>query len=286
MSDTYIVSMEWVKDQIAKENVGEQVRLIDCRFVLGQPEIGKQDYRKEHLPGAFHFDLDQDLASSVQTHGGRHPLPDLEKFAELLGETGIDDTLTVVAYDDQGGMMASRLWWMLHYLGHPKVYVMDGGFSQWKGNGYPVTRELPAPVKKRTFRIRLQRDAVVPMEEVKAKLGKAGTVLIDSREEKRYLGIEEPIDRVAGHIPGAVNYFWKESLNPEGFWKTVDEQKKRFQDLNPADEVIVYCGSGVSACPNILALKQAGFPNVRLYAGSWSDWITYPENPVANGKEQ
>ncbi|MFC4767855.1 sulfurtransferase [Effusibacillus consociatus] len=277
----HLVSMECVKDQL--EN--PKVRIIDCRFVLGQPTVGKEEYLAEHIPGAFYMDLEQDLSGPIKEHGGRHPLPDLAEFPRKLGNVGIDETVTVVAYDDQSGAMASRLWWLLQYLGHPEVYVMDGVFSQWKAKGYPVTAELPKAESK-TFTAKVQKHMLVNMEEVKERIGKEGTIIIDSREEKRYKGIEEPIDRVAGHIPSAVNHFWKDGLNERGTWKTRDEQKERFQAVKPSDEVIVYCGSGVTACPNVLALKEAGYTNVKLYAGSWSDWITYPENPIATKKEK
>lgn len=180
--------------------------------------------------------------------------------------------------------MASRFWWLLKYLGHDEVYILDKGYSAWKEAGYPVTEELPVE-QQAVFTPKVRSEMLVNVEQVKDRLKRPGTVLVDSREEKRYLGLEETIDPVAGHIPGAKQYFWKEGLQASGGWKDDSEQKARFADLRNADELIVYCGSGVTACPNVLALSEAGFDNVKLYAGSWSDWISYKDNPVATGKE-
>lgn len=276
----HLVNMEWVKENLQNP----EVRIIDCRFVLGQPAVGKEVYVSGHIPGAFYFDLEEDMSGPKKEHGGRHPLPDIAEFARKLAEAGVDENVKVVAYDDQGGAMASRFWWLLQYLGHSTVYVMDGGFSQWSAKGYPVTTDLPT-VEVQMFKPNVQEQMLVGMEYVRERIGKEGTVLIDSREPKRYLGLEEPIDFKAGHIPSAVNHFWKDSLNEQGMWKSRQEQKERFKDVKDTDEILVYCGSGVTACPNILALKQAGFNSVRLYGGSWSDWITDPDNPIETKKD-
>lgn len=275
-----IVGMDWVLEHLQDENV----RLIDCRFLLGQPQAGREAYRKDHIPNAFYFDLEQDLSGPIQKHGGRHPLPAPATLAQKLGKIGIDENVHVIAYDDQGGAMASRLWWLLAYLGHEKASVMNGTYAQWKANGYPTTSAIPT-AHPRSFHVHLQNHLIASMEEVKQKLHSPQTLLLDSREEKRYLGEEEPIDSVAGHIPGARHCFWKGVLQENGTWKNPDELKQHFAQLPPAEELIVYCGSGVTAAPNVLALQAAGYKNVKLYAGSWSDWISYKENPVARGKE-
>jgi thiosulfate/3-mercaptopyruvate sulfurtransferase len=276
----HIVSLEWLAQHLEDKDVVA----VDCRFVLGRPQAGKESYVRDHIPGAFYMDLEQDLSGPKQEHGGRHPLPDLGAFSIRLGEIGIDASKTVVAYDDQGGAMASRFWWMLRFLSHTKVFVLDGGYTKWKEAGYPVTDRLPE-ARPAIFSPKVQRQMLISMLGVQERLGKPGTVLIDSREAKRYLGIEETIDPVAGHIPGAVHYFWKDGLTADGYWKSADEQSERFAGLSPQDEIVVYCGSGVTACPNVLALMEAGFSNVKLYSGSWSDWVSYPENPVATGEE-
>lgn len=275
-----IVSQSWLLGQLGDANIV----IVDCRFALGQPESGRNLYEQDHITGAAYVDLEKDLSGAIMAHGGRHPLPDLGAFSILVGSLGIDGTKTVVAYDDQGGAMASRLWWMLKFLGHSEVYVLDQGYTAWKAAGYPVTDEVPATYP-RTFSPKVQRTMLASMDEVKDKLGRPGVVLVDSREERRYLGLEEPIDPVAGHIPGARNYFWKGVLGADGAWLPAAKQEQHFASLRDADEIIVYCGSGVTACPNVLGLSEAGFDNVKLYSGSWSDWISWEDNPVATGEE-
>ncbi|REK75192.1 sulfurtransferase [Paenibacillus paeoniae] len=276
-----IVSMAWVKEHMGEPNVV----IADCRFVLGKPDAGREAYEASHIPGAVYLDLEKDLSAPVDEHGGRHPLPDIFDLTVALSLAGIGNETKVVAYDDQGGAMASRLWWLLKYLGHEHVYVMDQGFAAWTSAGHPVTDEIaePTPVK---FLAIVEHTMLVEMDQVQELLGREGVTLIDSRETPRYRGEVEPIDRVAGHIPGAINRFWKDGLTVTGSWKVADEQAERFADLDKNRELIVYCGSGVTATPNVIALQEAGFTNVKLYAGSWSDWISYSENPVATGDEE
>lgn len=276
-----IVSMAWLK-----EHMGEpDVVIADCRFVLGKPEAGHEAYETSHIPGAVYLDLEKDLSAPVNEHGGRHPLPDIFDLTVALSRAGIGNDTKVVAYDDQGGAMASRLWWLLKYLGHEQVYVMDEGFAAWTNAGYPVTDVIAEPTPAKFLAV-VEHTMLVEMDQVQELLGREGVTLIDSREAPRYRGEVEPIDRVAGHIPGAINRFWKDGLTDSGSWKDAAEQAERFDDLDREREIIVYCGSGVTATPNVIALKEAGFTNVRLYAGSWSDWISRPENPIAVGDEE
>lgn len=275
-----VVSMNWLKNNLDNADV----KVVDCRFTLGRPAVGFGEYQRGHIPGAVYLDLEKDL-SGPQGAAGRHPLPDVLTLAEKLGELGIDESVQVVAYDDEGGTMASRLWWLLKYLGHGHVYIMDGGYSAWQEEGFPVTKEIP-DVTPKTFHANVHPDMLVTMLEVREKMAGGDTILVDSRAPERYRGIEEPIDAVAGHIPGAINHFWKDSLDEQGRWKSAKEQAQRFEDIDPDKEIIVYCGSGVSACPNILALKEAGYQRVKLYPGSWSEWISYPENPIATGEKE
>jgi len=276
-----IVSMKWLLARLYEEN---QV-IVDCRFQLGKPDAGREAYEAGHIPGAIYLDLERDLSAPVGEHGGRHPLPDVGELASKLGAAGIDDSVRVVAYDDQGGAMASRLWWLLRYMGHENVAVMDQGYTAWKEAEFSVSDAAPAVRVPKPFAPRLQAGMLADVEEVRRAVEDDSAVLIDSREEPRYRGEVEPIDRVAGHIPGARNRFWKDALGANGQWKSGEEQRARFADLREDDPVIVYCGSGVTACPNVLVLEEAGFRNVRLYAGSWSDWISYPSNPIATGDE-
>jgi thiosulfate/3-mercaptopyruvate sulfurtransferase len=264
---------------------GKRQVLADCRFQLGQPGQGRLAYEQGHLPGAVYLDLEEDLSGPVGLHGGRHPMPDLGVLSLKLGERAIDRDTAVIVYDDQGGAMASRLWWLLRFMGHEQVYLMDGGFSRWQAAGYPVNDEPPLAAKPKVFGSRVKNLQLVVMEDVRQKLEWPGTVLIDSREPKRYRGEEESIDKKAGHIPGAVNRFWKDNLDADGLWKDREALKERFASISPDQEIIVYCGSGVTACPNLLALAEAGRPDAKLYLGSWSDWISHEENPVATGEE-
>jgi thiosulfate/3-mercaptopyruvate sulfurtransferase len=276
-----IVPMNWLLARMYEPDLV----IADCRFRLGQPDAGREAWRQGRIPGAVYFDLEKDLSSPVAEHGGRHPLPDPAALADKLGRAGIDGSVRVVAYDDQGGAMASRFWWLLRYMGHDQVYVMDQGFTAWKDAGYPVT-DAPPPVRvPATFVPRLRADMLAGVDDVRRAVRERSAALIDSREPSRYRGEAEPIDAAAGHIPSARNRFWKDALDANGRWLSGERQRQRFADWNADDPLIVYCGSGVTACPNVLALEEAGFRNVRLYAGSWSDWISYPENPIATGEE-
>lgn len=275
-----IVSMKWLLARLYEPDLV----IADCRFQLGKPDAGREAYEAGHIPGAVYLDLERDLSGPVGEHGGRHPLPDVEALAARLAAAGISNESRVVAYDDQGGAMASRLWWLLRYLGHDNVFVLDEGFGAWSREGYPVDSETRTVVPAR-FEPRVRPDMLADVEEVRLKRGQPGVILIDSRESPRYRGEVEPIDRVAGHIPGAINRFWADSRDPDGKWRDPAAQSVRFADLPPSDEIIVYCGSGVTATPNVLALEAAGFERVKLYAGSWSDWISYLGNPVAMGDE-
>ncbi|KMY54567.1 3-mercaptopyruvate sulfurtransferase [Bacillus sp. FJAT-27231] len=271
----YIHSINWLLEHLDDPNTC----IVDCRFNLADPDAGERAYKQAHIPGAFYAHLDRDLSGGKGVHGGRHPLPDLQVFQKTVEAYGITDETVVIAYDNGDAMFAGRFWWLLSYIGHQHVYILDGGFSEWEKRKLPVSVEIPVP-KQGRISLNVQQDWIASIEDVKkAALEKGGAILIDSRAPERYAGKVEPLDRVPGHIPTAVNYFFQEGLNGS-LWKTAEEQKERFHELNPADPIIVYCGSGVSATPNIIALKQAGFQHVRLYAGSYSDWSSYEELPV------
>lgn len=274
------VDSEWLNEHLGEKNL----RVVDCRFKLGNPNEGRLLYERSHIPGAVHFDLEKDLSAAVGEHGGRHPLPETSQFKERLQEAGIDNETTVIVYDGKEGAFASRLWWLLRYVGHEKVYILDGGFEAWEKSGYPTEDSIPHYPKTK-YNINENKDMLASYEEVReiALKGTGSAVLIDSRESRRYLGIEEPIDRVPGHIPTAINKPWMEGFE-NGFFKSSSDQEKRFTDLDPNQPIIVYCGSGVTATPNYIALKGAGFKNVRLYAGSYSDWVSYKENPVSRSE--
>lgn len=289
------VSKRWL---LARLYEPEQT-IVDCRFTLGKPLAGRESYEQEHIPGAVYLDLELDLSSPVTEHGGRHPLPDPQMLAARLSKLGIGNDTRIVAYDDEGGMNAARLWWLLRYLGHEQVFILEGGFSAWKAEQFPVTDHQPVRVPS-TFTANVQPQMLAGVDEVRQVSGQtvaaatdvsasasspAIPILIDSRANDRYHGQNETMDKKAGHIPGAVNYFWKDTQHADGSFKSAEELEAHFAGLDKDAEIIVYCGSGVTACPNVLALEKAGFKKVRLYAGSWSDWISYEENPVATGEE-
>lgn len=252
-----------------------QIVIVDCRFSLADPYLGRQLYTEGHIPGAHYLDLNQDLSSPVQPHGGRHPLPQLDEFANKLTEIGIrsgTEGTWVVAYDDSRFAFAARLWWLLRYLGHDRVVVLDGGFQGWQAAGYPVTTVLPQP-QIGHFIPQPRPEWIVDIAAVKARQDEV--ILIDSREAERYRGEREPIDPIAGHIPGALNYPWQEVTDPQGYVLPALAQQQRWANLPSYQEIVVYCGSGVTACVNLLSLELAGIPIAKLYPGSWSDWCSY-----------
>ncbi|WP_088102163.1 sulfurtransferase [Halalkalibacter urbisdiaboli] len=269
-----IVEMDWVAQRVEQDSL----RVIDCRFKLGDSEDGQNRYNESHIPGAVYLDLEKDLSGPIQVHGGRHPLPDLNELTSKLGAIGIDETVTVVAYDDEGGPFASRLWWLLHYLGHENVYVMNGSFSEW-AKQYKTAKKIPQ-FETKVFKANIKPDLLASRTDVYNMVKSRRGALIDSRETPRFEGKVEPIDKIAGHIPTAKNFFWRDVLKEQGTLKKDDELASHFATVNANDSIIVYCGSGVTACPNVLALKQLGYNSVKLYIGSWSDWISYKDAKI------
>jgi len=266
-------------DELAGRLGAPDLVIVECRNVSGRREAGRRPYAEGRIPGAVCLDLERDMCGPVREHGGRHPLPDLGTFSLMLGQLGIGNDTAVVAYDNQDGAVAARLWWMLSFLGHERASVLEGGYSAWVQAGRPTSAE-PSAIVPRRFIPRVNTAMMISEHELRSKLGAPGVTLVDSREPERYRGESEPVDAVAGRIPGAVNRYWREALDERGIYKPAEEQAKRFAGIGRDDEVIVYSGSGVTACVNVLALRMAGFANVRLYLGGWSDWISYGENPV------
>ena len=263
-----------------------ELRVLDTRYALADPLSGRLAYLSGHVPGAIFADLETDLSGEVQPSGagGRHPLPDAETLAHWLGQQGIDDESEVVIYDDPStgqGFYAAHTWWLLRWLGHEQVRVLDGGWPAYLAAGGAASQADPV-YPSAPFTAQVQAGWVISAEAV-ATLP-PDTALLDSRAPARYRGDIEPIDKKAGHIPGALNLDWSGGLNPDGTFKVATEQAERF----PAGDVVLYCGSGVSAAANLLALATAGRepgPGVRLYAGSWSDWVSDDGRPVEMGEE-
>lgn len=258
--------------------------VMDCRFGLGNTEKGREEYLVSHIPGARYAHLDEDLSGPIiPGETGRHPLPDITSFAKQLAHWGISNDTQVVAYDSMGGPFAARLWWMLTWLGHENVAVLDGGFPAWQNKGYPTSDSLPQPAPA-SYTPSANPNRTVSADEVLNHLEHPATVLIDARAEQRYAGIHEPIDPVAGHIPGALSFPFKGNLTENGFFKSVDQLKERFSALSqpsPGTKIVCYCGSGVTAAHNILAMVHAGLPFPGMYAGSWSEWITDQNRPIS-----
>lgn len=279
---SFIVTKEWLRQEL--NNDQENITVIDVRFDMAHPEAGQENYKNEHIPSAVYLDLNKDLSGPAEKHGGGHPLPDVHLFAKKLGDLGISNDQHIVVYDQDNGMFAGRAWWLLHYIGHEHVYVLDGGFKDWVEAAYDVTNE---EVEKEVaiFTPHVRQDAIVDITGVKENVNKRSAILIDSRAKSRYLGEEEPMYAKAGHIPGAKNYFWKNVLNEDGTYKSKEELAVHFASLSKDEEIIVSCGSGVSACPNILVLKELGYENVKLYPGSFSDWISYEDNELETKEE-
>ena len=263
----------------------EDLRIIDTRFALNDPEAGRRAYEAGHIPRAVYLDLDKDLSSPPSQHGGRHPLPDMQAFTRTLAKAGVSNSSQVVVYDDHAGVFAGRLWWLLRYAGHDQVQVLDGGLSAWTDAGYETTAATPS-YEPGLFTLDLRPELVADRAHVLRNLDNPNVRLIDARANERYRGEHEPLDALAGHIPGAVNRPYTENLAGKTF-KAADALAEEVAglELDEAEEVIVYCGSGVSANHNLLALEEAGVKNAKLYVGSWSDWSSYPDSPVATGEE-
>ena len=270
---------------VADANVAEDVVILDCRHDLARPQWSDQAYAEGHIPGAVQAHLDRDLSAPIGPQTGRHPLPDVAKLAETLGRWGIDETVQVVAYDQGNNAYGARVWWMLRWLGHEKIAVLEGGFAAWQEAGLPVSRE-PSARTPRTFTTRPDPTAFLTAAQVQQALAKSAIALVDARGADRFAGENETIDPVAGHVPGALNRPFAKNLDARNRFLPADELRRQWTQIlgnRPASEVVAMCGSGVTACHNLLALELAGLAGARLYAGSWSEWIRDPNRPVARG---
>jgi thiosulfate/3-mercaptopyruvate sulfurtransferase len=260
-------------------------RVFDCRHDLKNTEYGRQAYARGHIPGALFLHLDDDLSGAKDGRNGRHPLPDVADFARRMSACGVDATTQVVAYDNEGGIFASRLWWMLRWLGHDKVAVLDGGLAGWKRSKRALEETLPV-VTPRVFTPQ-PRNMTVDGGQVLSELQSQKMLIVDARSPERFRGENETLDPVGGHIPGAVNRFYFDNLDDDGcFFKPVAELRAEFDALlagRPAESVVQQCGSGVTACHNLLAMELAGLSGSRLYPGSWSEWCADASRPVARG---
>ena len=255
---------------------------IDCRFQLADAAWGEHQYLTAHVPGAVYAHLNNDLSGPVTGSNGRHPLPDPGVFLQTCIRLGIGTGMQVVVYDQDNGMFASRLWWMLRWMGHEAVAVLNGGFATWMAERRPVHSGNDArPPQLLTGRPR--PDMTAGVHDVAGLIGRRDAMLLDARAPERYRGDLEPIDRIPGHIPGAVNYPFQQNVDAQGAFLPADELRRRLSETLgaiPPDEVVCYCGSGVTACQNLLAMEHAGLHGAKLYAGSWSEWSSDPARPV------
>ncbi|ESA34656.1 3-mercaptopyruvate sulfurtransferase [Leptolyngbya sp. Heron Island J] len=270
LSKSHIVSPQWLGNHLG------EVIVIDCRFSLPDPDLGQQQYDTGHIPGAYYLDLNRHLSSPVQAHGGRHPLPHWPQFVESLNLLGIQSNpqTPVVIYDASRFAFAARLWWMLRYLGHENVALLDGGINAWIAAGLPLSSKTPQPQIGR-FVPQPQANWIVDIDYVRQHKDNPGTMVIDARAGDRFRGEREPIDPIAGSVPGAVNYFWQDISTEAGLLKSPGELANYWRAVDDADEVIVYCGSGVTACVDLFSQVVVGKPMGKLYPGGWSDWCSY-----------
>jgi len=273
-------------DQLAQHLNDPDWIVFDCRFTLTNTESGKLAYENGHIPGARYVHLDDDMSSLVTPTSGRHPLPDVNQFSNKLSRWGVDNGKQVVVYDDSFGSMAVKMWWLLRWLGHQNVALLDGGLPKWMKQKLPIGTELPK-IMQAKFIPHVQHEMVVDTVEVEHARNERCSMLIDARPEQRFAGEREPLDKVAGHIPGAVNWVFEENLDFDGTYLPADELREAYLKLLRGvkpEKAIHTCGSGVTACHNMLAMEIAGLPSGKLYAGSWSEWITDPARPIATGE--
>jgi thiosulfate/3-mercaptopyruvate sulfurtransferase len=261
---------------------GQDWVVVDCRYDLADADSGYQGYLEAHIEGALYADIHRDLSGEPVTDHGRHPLPSADELRKLFSSLGINKEKQVVAYDASSGAFAARLWWLLRYMGHDAVAVLDGGWQAWQTAGLKTEAGEPNN-QSLDFSGEPRAEWLVTMDKVLD-----APLLIDSREAQRYRGEIEPIDPVAGHIPGALNHCWKENLDESGRFYASEHLRQQFSQIytdTDGEQVVFYCGSGVTACANLLAVAHAGLPPAKLYAGSWSDWCSRADNPIATGSE-
>lgn len=279
---------------------GSPLMVFDCSFDLTNPALGESQFLESHIPGAIHADLDKNLSAKhgspgaggavivageadQPASGGRHPLPNRERFSMWLSQIGFSNDMQAVVYDRNGANYCGRLWWMLKWAGHEAVAVLDGGLQAWQGEGHPVASGEAAGHFQSNFELKAPLVRLVNAEDVLSRLGTGSQTVIDARAPARYRGEVEPLDPVAGHIPGALNRPFTSNIGADGKFKPANQLREEFSDLlqgHSPDNVVHQCGSGVSALPNLIAMEVAGLGRSALYAGSWSDWCSNPQRPV------
>ncbi|WP_422486910.1 sulfurtransferase [Gudongella sp. DL1XJH-153] len=270
------ITTKWLKENLDMENL----LIFDVRYELGNESYGEEEYNKGHIKGAIFVPMEGLLTGTVREHGGRHPLPDMEEFARRINDLGVDDSKTVVIYDDGELAMAGRLWWMLKYIGKVEVFLLKGGIKEWKDKGYSLSLEKLDPSKGGELTLKIKNSMIADVGDVRQAIEKVDEVIVDSRTPDRYKGEIEPIDRIPGHIPTAVNYPWTELVENLG---EIDTEKlaAHYSDLAQYKKIIVHCGSGITGTVNIMFMDEIGLEPV-LYLGGYSDWISYDQNKIVD----
>jgi thiosulfate/3-mercaptopyruvate sulfurtransferase len=294
MNEKLKMSLLLSPGELAKSLDDERLVVIDCRFNLLVPEAGREAWGEAHIPGAFYADLDNDLAGSITTTSGRHPLPDPDDFGRLLGSWGVTPETKVIAYDDAGGAVAARLWWLLRWVGHQHVGLLNGGWQAWQASGLTTDASIPELLSA-CYPVAPDAMPVTAVEEVQQGIASGELVLIDARDAKRFAGLAEPIDTRAGHIPGSVNRPFQANLDDNMCFLPLAELRREFAALlsghrqgqgQGVEQLVCMCGSGVTACHNLFAMELAGVADnsgaaAALYVGSWSEWIRSAGRPVS-----
>ena len=270
-----LVSNGWLKNNMEKENIV----IFDVRNVLGNLNYGKEKYEKEHIPDAIYISLEEALTGEVEEHGGRHPLPDMREFSDYINGLGVDDNSSVIIYDDGALDMASRLWWMLKYIGVDDVRVLLGGFKGWITNNYPVTNVEPKIRKSKELSFNIKNNMFADIDDVKKAINNQNYVIIDSRSPERFMGVTEPIDKIAGHIPSTLNFPWTDLSKIDKIEKL--KIKEHFKTIKNYNNIIVHCGSGITGAVNVLFMDEVELSPI-FYIGGYSDWISYQENEIVN----
>ena len=278
---TTLISAANLAERVATANM----LVFDCSFELAEPDAGEKAYAAGHIPGARYLHLDRDLSGAVTGTNGRHPLPERSELVKTLAAHGLNQHQQIVAYDAQGGAYAARLWWLLRWLGHDCAAVLDGGLQAWQAAGYALDTSMPPPAQG-NFKANAPYVTTVGTQTVLSNLQTHEYLVIDARSPERYRGENETVDSAGGHIPGALNHFYKDNCAADGRFKPAHVLRDDFQALlgsNPPERVILQCGSGVTACHNALAMEIAGLHGAALYPGSWSEWSADPARPIAKG---
>lgn len=268
------VDYKWLMENMDKDNL----IILDARAGLKDPEEGLNAYKKGHIKGAQFVSLEEIMTGKVSTYGGRHPLPDLKEFTDHMMNLGVDDDSIVIIYDDGNIAMAGRLWWLLKYIGKEDVFILEGGISKWMDNNGEITTKVPKINRSNSLSLNINKRMNVDMEYVKNATNSSTIAIVDARAYERYIGEVEPLDKIAGHIPKALNYPWMD-LVKDGEIISLERLRDKFKSLNEYDEVIVHCGSGITGTVNYILMDEIGL-SPRLYSGGYSDWISYEDNPV------